>query len=69
MSGLKTSFKDMVLSESVLQKAVLRNLNEMVESQTAIMVWKSHKSRGTLDSSSLFLNRKEISPTRSINSI
>ena len=43
MSVLKTSFKDMVSSESDLQKAGLRNLNEMVASQTAIMVWKSQK--------------------------
>ena len=67
MSGLRTSFKGMVSSEYLLQKTGLRNLNEMVASQTAIMVWKSHKWRGTLDSSSLFLNRKEISPARSIN--
>ena len=41
MSGLRTSFKGMVSSEYVLQKTGLRNLNEMVASQTAIMVWKS----------------------------
>ena len=43
MSGLKTSFKDMVTSESVLQKASLRNLDGMVASETAIMERKSHK--------------------------
>ena len=43
MLGLKTSFKDIVSAESVLQKAGLINLNEIVASQTAIRVWKSHK--------------------------
>ena len=41
----KTSLKDMVSTKCVLEKAGLRNLNEMVASQTAVMVWKS-KSKG-----------------------
>ena len=62
----KTSLKDMVSSESVLKKAGLRNLNEMVASSAAVMVWKSKQSRDPLGCC-LFPKRSSVRPTRSKN--
>ena len=63
----KTSLKDMVSTKCVLEKAGLRNLNEMVASQTAVMVWKSRKARDPLGTR-LFPSRTISRTTRSINS-
>ena len=63
----KTSLKDMVSTKCVLEKAGLRNLNEMVASQTAVMVWKSQKAKDPLGTR-LFPNRTISRTTRSINS-
>ena len=64
----KTSLSDKVSTKSVLEKAGLRTLNEMVASQTALMVWKSYKAKDPLGRN-LFPNRTIIRPTRSINSL
>ena len=63
----KTSLKDMVSTKCVLEKAGLRNLNGMVASQTAVMVWKSLKARDPLGTR-LFPSRTILRSTRSINS-
>ena len=52
--------------KSVLEKAGLCTLNEMVALQTALMVWKSNKARDPLGIN-LFHNRSIVRPTRSIN--
>ena len=57
----------MVSTNCVLEKAGLRNLNEMVASQTAVMVWKSQKVKDPLGTR-LFPNRTISRTTRSINS-
>ena len=64
----KTSLSDKVSSKSTLEKAGLRNLNEMVASQTAVMVWKSNKARDPLGKI-LFPKRSIMRPTRSINCV
>ena len=64
----KTALSDNVLSKLVLEKAGLRTLNEMVASQTALMVWKSNKARDPLGKI-LFPERTIMRPTRSINSV
>jgi hypothetical protein len=64
----KTRLSDKVSTKSVLEKAGLRTLNEMVASQTALMVWKSYKAKDPLGRN-LFPNRTIIRPTRSINSL
>ena len=64
----KTSLSDKVSSKSVLEKAGLRTLNEMVASQTALMVWKSNKARDPLGKI-LFPKRSIMRPTRSINCV
>jgi hypothetical protein len=64
----KTSLSDKVSTKSVLEKAGLRTLNEMVASQTALMVWKSNKAKDPLGRN-LFPVRTIIRPTRSINSL
>ena len=64
----KTSLSDKVSSKSVLEKAGLRPLNEMVASQTALMVWKSNKARDPLGRK-LFPKRSIIRATRSINCV
>ena len=56
----------MVSSESVLKKAGLCNLNEMVASSAAVMVWKSKQSRDPLGCC-LFPKRNSVRPTRSKN--
>ena len=63
----KISLSDKVSSKSVLEKAGLRTLNEMVASQTALMVWKSKKAKDPL-SRKLFPDRSIMRHTRSINS-
>ena len=55
-------------SKSILEKAGLRTLNEMVASQTALMVRKSNKARDPLGRN-LFSNRSIMRPTRSINHV
>ena len=50
----------------MLEKAGLRPLNEMVASQTALMVWKSNKTKDPLGKY-LFPKRSIMRPTRSIN--
>ena len=62
----KTALSDKVSSKSVLEKAGLRPLNEMVASQTALMVWKSNKTKDPLGKY-LFPKRSIMRPTRSIN--
>ena len=62
----KTSLSDKVSSKSVLEKAGLRPLNEMVASQSAVMVWKSKKAKDPL-ARCLFPSRSIIRPTRSMN--
>jgi len=62
----KTSLSDKVSSKSVLEKAGLRTLNEMVASQTAFMVWKSYKAKDCLGRT-LFPKRSIQRTTRSIN--
>ena len=62
----KTSLSDKVSSKSVLEKAGLRTLNEMVASQTAFMVWKSYKAKDCLGRT-LFPKRSISRTTRSIN--
>ena len=62
----KTSLSDKVSSKSVLEKAGLRTLNEMVASQTAFMVWKSYKAKDPLGRT-LFPERTISRTTRSIN--
>ena len=57
---------DKVSSKSVLEKAGLRTLNEMVASQTAFMVWKSYKAKDCLGRT-LFPKRSISRTTRSIN--
>jgi hypothetical protein len=52
-----------VPTKSVLEKAGLRTLNEMVASQTALMLWKSNKATDP-HGRNLLPNR-----TRSINSL
>ena len=64
----KTSLSDKVSSKSVLEKAGLRPLNEMVASQTALMVWKSNKAKDPLGRK-LFPKRSIIRATRSINCV
>ena len=64
----KTSLRDKVSSKYILEKAGLRTLNEMVASQTALMVWKSNKAKYPLGRN-LYPNRSIIRPTRSINSL
>ena len=64
----KTSLKDMVSSEQVLQKAGLRNLNEIVASTSVVMVWKSKKLNDPLGKV-LFPKRNLLRSVRSINSI
>ena len=44
----KTSLSDKVPSKLVLENAGLHTLNEMVASQTALMVWKSYKAKDPL---------------------
>ena len=44
----KTALSDKVSSKSVLEKAGLQTLNEMFASQTALMVWKSKKTKDPL---------------------
>ena len=61
----KTSLGDNVSSNSIIEKAGLRNLNEMVASQTALMVWKSNKAKDPLGGNLFPI----IRPTRSINSL
>ena len=63
----KTALNDKVSSKSVLEKAGLRPLNEMVASQTALMVWKSKKANDPLGRK-LFPIRSIRRQTRSINS-
>ena len=63
----KTALSDKVSSKSVLEKAGLRPLNEMVASQTALMVWKSKKANDPLGRN-LFPIRSIRRQTRSINS-
>jgi hypothetical protein len=63
----KTALSDKVSSKSVLEKAGLRPLNEMVASQTALMVWKSKKAKDPLGRN-LFPIRSIKRQTRSINS-
>ena len=63
----KTSLKDMVSSEQVLQKAGLRNLNEIVASTSVVMVWKSKRLNDPLGKV-LFPKRNLLRPVRSINS-
>ena len=63
----KTALSDKVSSKSVLEKAGLRTLNEMVASQTAFMVWKSKKAKDPLGRN-LFPDRSIMRHTRSINS-
>ena len=62
----KTSLKDMVSTKCILEKAGLRNLNEMVASQTAVTVWKSQKAKDPLGTR-LFPERTISRSTRSIN--
>ena len=62
----KTALSDKVSSKSVLEKAGLRPLNEMVASQSAVMVWKSKKAKDPL-ARCLFPSRSIIRPTRSMN--
>lgn len=57
----------MVSSEQVLQKAGLRNLNEIVASTSVVMVWKSKKLNDPLGKV-LFPKRNLLRPVRSINS-
>ena len=64
----KTSLSDKVSSNLVLEKAGLRPLNEMVASQTALMVWKSNKAKDPLGRH-LFPKRSIMRPTRSINCV
>ena len=64
----KTSLSDKVSSKSVLEKAGLRTLNEMVASQTALMVWKSNKAKDPLGRN-LFPKRSIMRATRSINCV
>ena len=64
----KTSLSDKVSSKSVLEKAGLRTLNEMVASQTALMVWKSNKAKDLLGRT-LFPERSIMRATRSINCV
>ena len=64
----KTALSDKVSSKLVLEKAGLRTLNEMVASQTALMVWKSNKARDPLGRN-LFPERSIMRPTRSINCV
>ena len=54
----KTALSDKVSSKSILEKAGLRTLNEMVASQTALMVWKSKKAKDPLG--------RKLFPVRSI---
>ena len=63
----KTALSDKVSSKSILEKAGLRTLNEMVASQTALMVWKSKKAKDPLGRK-LFPDRSIMRHTRSINS-
>jgi hypothetical protein len=63
----KTALSDKVSSKSILEKAGLRTLNEMVASQTALMVWKSKKAKDPLGRN-LFPDRSIMRHTRSINS-
>ena len=63
----RTSLKDIVSTNSILVKVGFYNLNEMVASQTAVMVWKSQKARDPLGTR-LFPNRTILRTTRSINS-
>ena len=64
----KTALSDKVSSTSVLEKAGLWPLNEMVASQTALMVWKSNKAKDPLGRF-LFPKRSIMRPTRSINCV
>ena len=64
----KTALSDKVSSKSILEKAGLRTLNEMVASQTAVMVWKSKKAKDPL-SKHLFPDRSIMRQTRSINCV
>ena len=63
----RTALSDKVSSKSILEKAGLRTLNEMVASQTALMVWKSKKAKDPLGRK-LFPVRSIMRHTRSINS-
>ena len=63
----RTALSDKVSSKSILEKAGLRTLNEMVASQTAFMVRKSKKAKDPLGRK-LFPVRSIMRHTRSINS-
>ena len=63
----KTSLKDMVSSEKVLQKSGLRSLNEIVASTSVVMVWKAKKQMNPLGKL-LFPERNILRPTRMVNS-
>ena len=62
----KTSLKDMVSSDLVLQKAGMRNLNEIVASNAALMVWKSKKKMDPLGTA-LFPVKSSTRPIRSLH--
>ena len=64
----KTALSDKVSSKSVLEKAGLQTLNEMFASQTALMVWKSKKTKDPLGRT-FFPSRSIRRQTRSINSV
>ena len=62
----KTKLTDKVSTESVLQKAGLRSLNEIVASSAVMMVWKSKNSNDPLDAC-LFPKKSSVRPIRSMN--
>ena len=56
----------MVSSDLVLQKAGMRNLNEIVASTAALMVWKSKKKTYPLGTA-LFPVKSSLRPVRSLH--
>ena len=62
---IKTSVRDNVSSKSIIEKAGLCTLNEMVASQAALTAWKSNKAKDPLGRNLFPI----IRPTRSINSL
>ena len=62
----KTSLKDMVSSEKVLQQAGLRSVNEIVASTSVVMVWKAKKQMNPLGKL-LFPKGNILRPSRLLN--
>ena len=62
----KTRLKDMISSETVLQKCGLRSLNEIVASSVVLMAWKAKRSMNPIGNC-IFPKKEAWRPVRSIN--